>query len=797
MRKLQQKKILGMLNELEENHDQLRKNPKPESVADLLANCQNFAIQIGEYIEEIEGEGTQTVSLLEDYCELAYQAYTGVSDANYAKKLQSQAIKIENSVRSELKPNKIEAVFFPYQLSMFDSFHSVYLAAKADPCCDVYVIPIPWYEKNSNGTLGEMHYDGDQYPEGIPVTDWQEYDVETRHPDVIFTHAPFDLGGAVTSLHPDFYSKRLRELTDFLCYIPYFVCTDDVSDYHVKTEGCAYAHKVIVQSEKVRDTYVRIFREAFGDQYGKPKDKFVALGSPKFDAVINAKREDYKLPEEWSKLINGKKVILYNTTIAAALENNEQYLKKIRSVFDIFRERGDVMLWWRPHPLMEANYRSMRPHLLVVYQQIVKDYKQEGWGIYDDTPDLHRAIAWTDAYYVDMSSLVAMYGVTGKPVMISSIITYGTEYQPLSIHVANKDVWFSIRDNIDALVKVNKTDNSLEIVRVLNNGNNYSWRYGMQNYASANTNGVICFPPFSIEEVVSNNWCSNAFGNDIHDYKINMKSFIGVVTFGKYIFYTPYLYPAIIRLSTETNEISRYSDWVQSLEKHSSNIHDAFFLVPLIVDDILWLASSRANAVVAFDMNSCSSQVYEVGVKGYRYGEICFDGESFWLTPRHNTNTPIIKWNPKTGIIKEFCEIYSKNVEFANIVYCEGYVWLLPYSANHAYKINTRTDEVSIAEEFEHDTDTNEDDKLKKKYSYAAVYENSIFTYREFDHRFIQYAPATKQRKEIDISIQVNDLINFVAKDKSVSVIMAENAHHKTIEASGQRIYNYVRSMVI
>ena len=54
------------------------------------------------------------------------------------------------------------------------------------------------------------------------------------------------------------------------------------------------------------------------------------------------------------------------------------------------------------------------------YARIVAEYKRENWGIYDDTPDLHRAIAVSDAYYGDVSSLVDLYRLTGKPIMIQN-----------------------------------------------------------------------------------------------------------------------------------------------------------------------------------------------------------------------------------------------------------------------------------------------------------------------------------------------------------------------------------------
>ena len=110
--------------------------------------------------------------------------------------------------------------------------------------------------------------------------------------------------------------------------------------------------------------------------------------------------------------------MLYNTSLGAALDNSDMVCKKLRYVFDVFKNRQDVALWWRPHPLMEATFRSMRPEQYAEYEQIVAEYKQAGWGIYDDTPELHRAIAYSDCYYGDGSSVVSLYKVTGKPVMI-------------------------------------------------------------------------------------------------------------------------------------------------------------------------------------------------------------------------------------------------------------------------------------------------------------------------------------------------------------------------------------------
>jgi len=443
MRKHQQLEVLDMLQTLHEAHDELRKSLQQEAIVGLLADCQDFALQIGEYIEGIEGEGTQTVTTLEEYCDKLYRLSneSEASSASIGKRLDKQLIIVENCIKNELKPNRIEIVFLSYKASMSDSIESIYLAAKEAPDCDAYWIPVPYFDRRTDGSVRDMHYEGaDCYSANMEVTDWKEYNIEERHPDVIFTFNPYDSDNYISSVDPDYYCERLRNFTDLLIYIPYFVVTANVPEHFITLPGCMYSHKVIVQSERIRNEYIHIFKEAFGNRFGKPEDKFIALGSPKYDKVINNKREDCKLPDEWEKLIGDKKIVLYNTSISTMLSGNEQYLKKLRFTFNTFRGNKDVVLWWRPHPLSEATYRSMRPQLIGEYEQIIMDYKRNSWGIlddsgqkentekakssnfiYDDSSELNRAICYADAYYGDWSSLVTLFGVTGKPVVIQYV----------------------------------------------------------------------------------------------------------------------------------------------------------------------------------------------------------------------------------------------------------------------------------------------------------------------------------------------------------------------------------------
>ncbi len=451
MRKAQKKQtdeLLELLSKIHKGVRQMIQTGKKADAMDLLGQCQSAAIDLGETIEQTEGEGFTTVTCLEEYCEAVYQIYEklrqgqSVQSEKAYKYLRKALQKVKNSVNNDIKV-RTEVVFLPYKASMWDSLESVWKAADEDPNCDAYVIPIPYYDRNPDGSFREEHYEGDLYPEYVPVTGYQDYDFAEHSPDMIFIHNPYDECNYVTSVHPFFYSKNLKQYTDKLVYIPYFILgevnpedTNAVKgmEHFCTTPGVIYADQVIVQSENMRKVYVNVMTE-FAEKSGMPEmdrkyweRKILGLGSPKVDKVLNTRKEDLTIPEEWLRIIekpdgSWKKVIFYNTTVTALLQYGEQYLEKMKDVFRVFYEnREDVALLWRPHPLMEATVGSMRPELWDAYRRIVEEYREAGWGIYDDSVELDRAVVMSDAYYGDGSSVVQLCLDTKKITMIQNIV---------------------------------------------------------------------------------------------------------------------------------------------------------------------------------------------------------------------------------------------------------------------------------------------------------------------------------------------------------------------------------------
>lgn len=445
MRKAEKKKAEDFVQLLERAHEEIKRAleiKNHQAAMDLLEQCQSCVIRLGELIECEEGEEVATILLVEDYCELVYQNYEeirhglAVNENKVFKSLNKASIRIKNSIQKDISV-RIEAVFLPYKASMWDSLESIWKAADKDPDCDAYVIPIPYYDRNPDGSFREMHNEGKQYPKYVPVTDYREYDFAARRPDMIFIHNPYDDCNYVTSVQPFFYSKNLKQYTEKLVYVPYFILGEVDPDNEEAVKGMEHfctvpgvinADKVIVQSKKMRKVYIDVLTRYAGKDTKKYwEEKILGLGSPKVDKILNTKKEEQEIPEEWLRIIrkedgSWKKIIFYNTSVSALLKHGEKMLQKMQDVFAIFKERVDeVTLLWRPHPLLKATIGGMRPELWAEYEKIVDEYRAQGWGIYDDTADVDRAIAVCDGYYGDWSSVVQLCQERGKLVMIQNV----------------------------------------------------------------------------------------------------------------------------------------------------------------------------------------------------------------------------------------------------------------------------------------------------------------------------------------------------------------------------------------
>ncbi|UNL43377.1 hypothetical protein G8B22_09635 [Ligilactobacillus agilis] len=439
------KGILNLIKTLKEANDYLAASEEMslELLKQVITNCLTASENIGQTLQtfgeldQYQAELTTYQSLLKDFLRAISQA----GELAYpASAIEANLTKLTTKLNAK---HKKQVVFLPYKASMWDSLATIYEAALADPSCEPYVVPIPYFTKDEQGKLKDLHYEGDLFPKEVPITSWQDYPLAKKRPDIIYIHNPYDDDNLITTVLPAFYTAKLKQYTDLLVYVPYFVSLHERKHYeYALNKGIENADVVFIQDEVVKAGYQGAWKKFAQENPTYPKErldqiltKMVALGNPKYDALNKTNPSNYPLPSEWKEKIyrpdgSKKTVVFYNTTILDLNAAEGQMLSKYADVFNFFwKHQADYTLLWRPHPLLVDALRSQRPALLADYLQLVRQFKESQLGIYDDSPDFYLAYTYADAFYGDMSSMAELFRKLNRPV-IKQIPTYPTEQVP-------------------------------------------------------------------------------------------------------------------------------------------------------------------------------------------------------------------------------------------------------------------------------------------------------------------------------------------------------------------------------
>ncbi|MGN0614326.1 MAG: hypothetical protein ACI4JB_10570 [Porcipelethomonas sp.] len=781
MRKKIKENLLEIFKSLFEAHNVIKEymdDEKYDNAVSLLGECQDTALQLGGIIENSEGEDFVTISFIGDYCKSLYEVAANISkyDGDGARAyIDESLITAESSAKNHIKV-KLEVVFMPYKASMWDSLESVWKAADEDPDCDAYVVPVPYYDRNPDHSFDERHYEGDDFPEYVPVVHYNKYNLRQRHPDVIYIHNPYDDCNYVTSVDPRFYSGELKKYTDKLVYIPYFVVSDMVPDHFCTLPACVNSDHIIVQSDQVRTTYIENYVKTFGNSNNNAEYKILSLGSPKFDAVAAAQNRSCKLPDKWKQIIGNKRVILYNTSIGALLNGNEDYLNKIISVLNYFSLHRDVVLWWRPHPLSSAAYSSMRSHILNSYLELVEWYKRAGFGIFDDSSDLHRAIACSDSYYGDRSSLVALYQLTGKPILLQNIRI--TDYESAKINIGFEDVyddgeylWFSAI-NFNGLFKMKKTDTVPVLVGFFPD----EPIDGKRLFSGiTECNGKLYFSPLSASSIAVYDPITGLFdkiGISREFVILNSCKIYSAVTKDHRIYFIPYAYNAIICYDTEEKKVSYYTDWVKLVQKDPDCEDYYYFRKGVFADGIIYLPMICTSGLMIFDTVSEKFSLLREGFGNAQFHSVLKKGKKLYLSPfRGNCCVYDIEDHSV-----ECLPVSNDLSTFSDICDCGDDFLIFPYSADSVVAVSKIDGSIHKKDHsFLDDLMPDQMNDYDGKYIFAKRIDDKIYAYSVEYSRLVVFDINTSEWSVQEIAADMRDCCEFVKRVQSLFARVSES----------------------
>lgn len=408
-----------------------------EDVLTFLPECQQFVVDYGTLVESVKGEENLctklVVSELEHFCDALFAIYETLTSVNgvdcdlLAKQvmaLQQAFTKVKQIVWDQIIEKK-EILFVTTGAKQWKGFESLYREMVADTENDVYVVPVPVMPKNALGQVllsNEEILDAvkmKEYPKGLKMTSWTVFSLELHHPDIIFIQEPYDGENPCLTIPPQFYAENLQKYTGKLVYIPVdaveeFGEADTTALYNMKhyvtAPGVVYADIIIVQSESMKQHYIKKLTTFAGlDTEELWDEKILPLGLP----VL-----------ETRKLIDAdRKRLLFCVGCNEVFETEDDFVTRLQeklSVIEKYQENLQVGLCMYPGDQETWNLVVGREVTRKVVE-LMDTYSINTWcDFYDlDKVNIVQIAENFDMYYGSATPFVHLFHNEKKPVMLA------------------------------------------------------------------------------------------------------------------------------------------------------------------------------------------------------------------------------------------------------------------------------------------------------------------------------------------------------------------------------------------
>ncbi len=411
-----------------------------EDIITYLSELQNNIVSFGTLTESIKGEDCNTVKLLEQYLEVIYKvakyvqkfdegiSYEASAESKYAEcdeGVKDTFASISEAIDSEIV-NRRSVLFLPVKAKHFSSMRMAYEMEAATPDTDVYVMPLPYYYKEYDGSFkDEMHIDTEEFIKAnIPVTDYSRFDLSLLCPEKIYINSAYDEYNMAVSVDTRFYARNVKKYTEKLIYIPYFKLMEfDRTNYpcwynmqyYCTVPGVVMADKVYVQSENTRKVYIDKLNEWAGDE------QYTEIWEQKID-VYEESGEEHS--EDELRDAGSKKTIVWFVSAGSLAEFGDKYIEKAYRNLDVFalsKDKLKVLLI--SEPFLDEMIKTYSDELYKKWTGFIDEFNKSGVGeVVSQVEDQSvEALLKANAYYGDPSYICKDFIAMKKPVMLQNV----------------------------------------------------------------------------------------------------------------------------------------------------------------------------------------------------------------------------------------------------------------------------------------------------------------------------------------------------------------------------------------
>lgn len=401
-----------MLDTLTEAVEHIQQTNDKEMCIQLCSNCHEAIDSIHETLlgntssitnRKVFTQLDTCKTHITDLCQVIENNRTHQKDAEILlSKMRNLQIIFKEDVKTIYR-----IVFFAELGQKWNSMDSVYRAFKIRKDCEVKVVLTPVFRavQTSDKVETDVIYEDYLTPMGIEYISYREYDITEDLPDMAFISNPYE-----STTLSQFWPENIAQYTR-LVYLPYY--TSMLNDSNSVKVNCDFpvakhAWKIIAQSEKVKELHEK--------SAPKKGANVLVTGLPKWDELFLDNQVSTQLLQEWRMKFDGRKVFLWNSHYnvsspwSTLLENG-------KSIVDLFSEKKDLALIWRPHPMTETIFKLYLPQYTSLWLELNEKVAEAENMVLDKNASSKMAFSYSDALISDYSSILAEYIPTGKPIL--------------------------------------------------------------------------------------------------------------------------------------------------------------------------------------------------------------------------------------------------------------------------------------------------------------------------------------------------------------------------------------------
>jgi hypothetical protein len=308
---------------------------------------------------------------------------------------------------------QLNVVFVCHSPSLWGKLSPVFRELHGDPRFNVVLVAVP-YRHNSFGNQ-DYHDDGIaeylRVEEGVdPIVGFNKatgewLDLQNLAPDYVFFQTPYD------SLFPRSLTSECVSLYSRICYVPYYgilIFKGAVEEITHPVRFFRNVSLVLVGHEMEAQELLERFRGTL------EADQVKMVGAPMLDYVRQSKSPE---GSKWNLEQSNERTRILWTPRWRTEEGNCHFFDYKNYFMKLAQDDAQVDFLFRPHPLCLKNFLASEELSQDDCDSMLAEFKRLPNAAIDESGDYQDTFMSCDILVSDMSSMMAEYFITGKPIV--------------------------------------------------------------------------------------------------------------------------------------------------------------------------------------------------------------------------------------------------------------------------------------------------------------------------------------------------------------------------------------------